>query len=323
MNENKCESFGFDDGEYFTFAGPVASGVPRMIEGGWITKPSPSIQKVLDHGEVELLGYMGTDRTIAQDARVSYGKRLKETTEMDDRRLLRYMMRHKHTSPFEMAEVKFRLKMPIFVDRQCDRHRTASKNEISARYAELPNEFFMPEKWRGQDKKNKQGSEGEVAYSPLEVEGGLIDMISEEVSNEEYRRRLKAGVSRELARTCLPLSTYTEFVWKCDLHNTLNFLRLRLDSHAQEETRAFAQAMANEVKRLFPITWEAFEDYVLNAVTLSAKEVEILRQSTIRIRINDRTKIHYRNMGDSELEEFCDKQKRLFGEIIVLHEERL
>lgn len=230
---------------------------------------SPEV-RILDHGSLQLLDVMGSDESIEAAARVSYGKGTRTKTET--RGLIRYLMKHRHTSPFEMAEMQFKVKCPIFVARQWVRHRTANMNEMSGRYSEMPNEFWLPDEWRGQGTVNKQGSEGTVALGGSVGTGDL-----EREAFQEYRHRLNSGVSREMARSCLPLSTYTEFVWKIDLHNLLHFLSLRLDSHAQAEIREYAQRIAGWVKIYFPLTWEAFVDYRLEAVTFSMQEMQFLK----------------------------------------------
>jgi thymidylate synthase (FAD) len=263
---------------------------------------------VLDHGEVEYIDSMGSDLSIVRAAKVSYGTGQPDPSPEEQRRLIRYLMRHRHTSPFEMAEVQIRLKMPIFVARQWVRHRTASINEVSARYKEVPDDYHMPEVWRGQAKINKQGSEGVVTHGIKLFYGAKVDFVAEEAAFAEYQGRLASGVAREQARGCLPLSTYTEFVWKMDLHNLMHFLKLRLDSHAQEETRLFAQAVASIVKQLFPISWEAFEDYSLNAITLSVEDQRRLSS----LLSGDPSK--YSNPGDlncSEHREFEAKVEKM------------
>jgi thymidylate synthase (FAD) len=252
-------------------------------------KNDPNAVKVLDHGFIVLKETMGSDATIAESARVSYGMGTK--TVNDDRNLIRYLVRHRHTSPLEMGEARFLVKCPILVWRQWIRHRTANVNELSARYSEMPNEYFVPEQWRGQSATNKQGSEGKIEYTPsvcgsnIMYDDDLDDLLkdpfgnicnAEDVAFREYRNRLDAGISRELARSCLPVSTYTIAYWKCDIHNLMHFLRLRLDSHAQEEIRVFAEAMYEFVKRKFPIAFEAFEDYQRQAVTFSRMEMNAL-----------------------------------------------
>jgi thymidylate synthase (FAD) len=226
---------------------------------------------VLDKGFVRLVDQMGDDRSIVQAARVSYGEGTK--TYREDRALIDYLMRHRHTSPFEMVEFKFHIKAPIFVVRQWFRHRTASVNEISGRYSVLKEEFYEPETWRKQAKDNKQGSEGSY-----EDQGA--DALLKEVEEEAYRAYqalLERGVAREMARMVLPLNLYTEFYWKQDLHNLFHFLKLRLDPHAQWEIRQYAQAIANIVKERVPMAWEAFEEHVLLGQNLSRTELLALR----------------------------------------------
>lgn len=266
--------------------------------------------EVLDHGSVTLLDFMGTDSSIARDARTSYGRNKQFKTTLEDEKLIRYLMRHRHTSPFEMAEMKFYIEMPIFVARQWVRHRTGSMNEMSGRYVELPEIYHMPETWRGQAKINKQGSEGDVTHSRMALafmQGSNPDygVFCEEAAFREYRSRLAAGVSREQARECLPLSTYTGFVWKQDLHNLLHLLHLRMDSHAQAEIRAYANVIAVMVEVMFPLTWRAFSDYVLNAVTFSRQELTLLKTA-----IRDKA-VNEGSMGNNEFDEFLSKLKKV------------
>lgn len=231
--------------------------------------------KVLDHGHIRLVDVMGDDSAICQAARVSYGAGTKTVTE--DRGLIRYLMRMRHSSPFEQCEIKLHWKLPIFVARQVVRHRTVSLNEVSGRYSELPNEMYKPEKWRAQSGNNKQGSSGAV-----ELEAAML-LDSEQHDMHKrlrgvYIGRIDLGAARELARIDLPLSQYTEWYWKVDLHNLLHFLSLRLDSHAQYETRVYAEAIADIVKQWVPYTWEAFVDYRLKAYTVSRMELELLNK---------------------------------------------
>lgn len=290
--------------------------------GRMMRKSHSSFQPVsiLDHGQIQLLDVMGNDGDIYRAARASFGKYFADFEESDSRRVLRLMLRHGHTSPFEQAEVKFLVKCPIFVHRQWIRHRTANVNEISGRYAELPEEFFMPEVWRAQSKSNKQGSEGVARYAPEAhpVHGG--DMVAEEIAFHEYHDRIKAGVSRELARTCLPLSTYTEMVWKCDLHNTMGFIQKRADPHAQEETRLYAEAMYELLEPLFPLTFEAFRDYRMDAVTLSRQEQQILAAAAKELHAQGCSDMarHGREACEGvlkgrELDEFLVKLERIAG----------
>lgn len=230
---------------------------------------------VLDDGFVRVIDYMGNDSSIVQAARVSYGKGTKKVSE--DRGLIRYLMRHSHTTPFEMCEIKLHVRVPMDHWRQWIRHRTANVNEYSTRYSEAIDSVnkVTPNKWRKQSNTNKQGGEEFID----EKQGQEFSYLEEELyktTKHIYQKMLDAGISREQARKILPLSTYTEAYWKIDLHNLLHFLRLRLDPHAQEEIRTYATVMGNIVKKWVPITWEAFEDYRLNSITLSKKEWEIL-----------------------------------------------
>ena len=230
---------------------------------------------VLDHGFVRLVDHMpqvDIDSSIVQAARVSYADGTKSSR--SDRGLIRYLLRHWHTTPFEMVEFKFHIKMPIFVARQHLRHRTASVNELSARYSVVPDQFYEPEVYRQQSQVNKQSSEGD-----LELGDELRDsLISNKVcAFEIYNKALEAGCSRELARCHLPQSTYTEFYWKINLHNLMHYLHLRMEPGAQQEIRDYANAIYDLVKPLVPITMEAFMDFRVNAVQLTGPEVEALR----------------------------------------------
>ena len=233
--------------------------------------------KVLDHGFVRLVDYMGSDAAIVQAARVSYGEGTKKVSE--DRALIRYLMRRRHTSPFEMVEFKFHVKLPIFVARQWIRHRTANVNEYSGRYSVMKEEFYIPEAKdvRFQSTVNKQSrSEEEV---PDELKRRFIDFLkrTHAASYEEYERLIDEGLARELARIGLPLSLYTEWYWKIDLHNLFHFLRLRLDPHAQLEIRQYAHVMADMVKVVCPMAYEAFMDYSFNALSFSGPELKALK----------------------------------------------
>jgi thymidylate synthase (FAD) len=233
---------------------------------------------VHDHGFVRLIDYMGGDASIVQAARVSYGAGTK--TRNDDRGLIRYLLRHDHTTPFEMCEIKLHLKMPIFVARQWVRHRTASMNEVSGRYSVMPEEFYVPEPGavQAQSTANKQGRGDSLP-------GHIVEWFRNVVSNEgkrafgAYKTAVEEpmGISRELARINLPLGTYTEFYWKVDLHNLFRFLRLRTDPHAQKEIRDYANVVSIIVEKWCPVAFEAWLDYQRNAVTLSAPERAIVR----------------------------------------------
>ena len=230
---------------------------------------------VLDKGFIRVVDYMGDDSSIVQAARVSYGAGTK--TPSDDRSLIRYMMRHGHTSPFEQCEIKLHVKLPIFVARQWMRHRIASYNEVSGRYSMMENEFYLPdlERFTRQAEDNKQGSSEEIIKEANHVRESRL--MRQKVAYKLYKLEIEKEVSREIARTELPLSAYTEFYFKIDLHNLSHFLKLRLDKHAQYEIRAYAEAIAELVKLWVPHAWEAFVDYRLEAVTLSRMEVNVLK----------------------------------------------
>jgi len=217
------------------------------------------------------------DHAIVRAARESTSGDVKD--DKADRGLIRYMMENRHTTPFEMVETKWRVKMPIFVARQWVRHRTASINELSMRYTEAKPEYWLPPNgWRGQGRSNRQGSEGTVQYTPLAVDPNAPHHpIAEDAAFAEYENRIAAGVSREQARSCLPVSAYTQWTWKIDLHNLLHFLNLRTHPHAQEEIRVYAEAMLNIIEPLVPWTVEAWRDYVRDAVTFTADELDVLR----------------------------------------------
>ena len=242
---------------------------------------------VLDHGFIYLQDYMGTDESIDEAARVSYGSGTRQVS--DTQNLLRYLMRHHHTSPFEMNEFKFHAKMPIFVARQWVRHRTASLNEYSGRYSILDKEFYIPEpeSMATQSKSNRQGREEVMDYKQTaHIRNLLITDATTAYDHYEYmlnddgtgkpKDEERGMLARELARMNLSLNYYTQWYWKVDLHNMLHFLQLRMDPHAQEEIRAYANIMGQIVKESLPITWKAFEDYRLNAMSLSGPEQTVL-----------------------------------------------
>jgi thymidylate synthase (FAD) len=231
---------------------------------------------VLSHGYVVLVDYMGGDAAIVQAARVSYGRGTKNVR--DDRGLIRYLMRHRHTTPFEMVEFKFLVRLPIYVARQWVRHRTASLNEYSARYSVIPDEFDLPpaEDVRQQSTVNRQGRGDALPPEVVEEFRRDLDRLSR-AAYAVYTRALDAGVARETARLVLPLAYYTEWYWKIDLHNLLHFLSLRLDPHAQEEIRRYAAEIAAIVKVVCPIAYEAFEDFTLDGLQLSHREQRAVR----------------------------------------------
>jgi thymidylate synthase (FAD) len=235
---------------------------------------------VLDHGFVRVVDYMGDDAAVVQAARVSYGRGTRKTTE--DEGLIRYLMRHWHSTPFEMCEIKYHIKLPIFVARQWIRHRTANVNEYSARYSILDKEFYIPspEHLAAQSADNRQGR-GEILTG--DAAARVLSLLRQDAEQtyahyEEMLDESGAGLARELARMNLTLNTYTQWYWKTDLHNLFHFLRLRADTHAQYEIRVYAEAMLETVKAWVPLSHAAFCDYRLGAVTFSAKMLEILKK---------------------------------------------
>lgn len=228
--------------------------------------------EVLSSGHVILQEVMGSDQSIVQAARTSYGKGTKTVNE--DQGLINYLMRHNHTSPFEMAEMKFHIRCPIYVWRQWIRHRTANVNEYSMRYSEAIDDVEVPaaDEWRLQDTNNKQGSDGVLT-------GQYGDKLYFEFVNaaascrQAYRNAIEDGVSREQARTILPVATYTEAVWKIDLHNLMHFLSLRTKPNAQHEIRVYANVVASMVADRFPMVYEAWKTYRKDAISLSAREI--------------------------------------------------
>ena len=278
--------------------------------------------KVLDRGFVRVVDYMGGDNAIVQAARVSYGKGTKRRSA--DASLIRYLLRHRHTTPFEMCEIKLHIKLPIFVARQWIRHRTANVNEYSARYSKMDQEYYIPEpeylksvldeqkqsrrereaqldlfepvqkepafSLAAQSSSNKQGREGRLTEAEVHDSLSRLHWVSSrtygvyknllnEGEDGERIREDRSGIARELARSVLPVNYYTQFYWKCDLHNLLHFLSLRADSHAQYEIRAYADVILDEiVKRWVPVTYRAFQDYVHNAASLSAGALDVVRR---------------------------------------------
>lgn len=231
----------------------------------------------LDKGFVRLIDVMGDDTAIVQAARVSYGAGTKKINE--DVGLIRYLLRHLHTTPFEMVEFKFHVKLPIFVARQWIRHRTANVNEYSGRYSEMKDEFYVPaiDQVRAQSASNKQGR-AEEAFDPTTAEHirtGMLETQSRLYG--EYQDLLNGDLAREIARINLPVSNYTEWYWKVDLHNLFHFLKLRIDPHAQYEIRVYGEAMAQLVKAAVPVAYEAFEDYILHARRFSRRERAALK----------------------------------------------
>jgi thymidylate synthase (FAD) len=252
----------------------------RAISPGiepWLHQAIP----VLDHGFIRVVDYMGDDAAIVQAARVSYGAGTR--TARDDAGLIRYLMRHWHSTPFEMCELKLHVKLPVFVARQWIRHRTANVNEYSARYSILDREFYTPDPRHlaAQSSSNNQGR-GEVL--PADEAERVLALLRDDAARayDHYEAMLSTegqlGLARELARMTLPASVYTQWYWKVDLHNLFHFLRLRADAHAQYEIRAYAEALCDVVRDWVPHAWGAFEDYRLNAVTFSGKGMAVLRR---------------------------------------------
>ncbi len=237
--------------------------------------------EVLDHGFIRVIDYMGDDSAIVQAARVSYGAGTKHV--QNDEGLIRYLMRHWHSTPFEMCEIKLHVKLPVFVARQWIRHRTANVNEYSARYSILDREFYIPapEQLAAQSTVNNQGR-GEVLTG--EEAARVLDLLKSDANRayDHYEAMLsqdgQQGLARELARMNLPANIYTQWYWKTDLHNLFHFLRLRADPHAQYEIRVYAEAIAACVRDWVPLAYAAFEDYRMGGVTLSAKAIAVLKQ---------------------------------------------
>ena len=238
-------------------------------------------QKLHEHGFVRFIDIMGDDNSIADAARVSYGEGTRSVS--DNRNLIRYLVRNKHTSPLEMVEVKFHLKLPIFIMRQLVRHRTASLNEYSGRYSIMTDECYEPsdDYLQPQSQSNKQGRDGELSDNwKLSYKQKIYEAINKAIVAYKFligNNTPHGGLSRELARTVLPVSNYTECYWKIDLHNFFHFCRLRMDSHAQQEIRDYAKVMYEMVKPEIPIAAEAFEDYSLYSVSLSRMERNVIQ----------------------------------------------
>ena len=257
---------------------------------------APELEKVLyeampilDHGFIRVVDYMGNDTSIVQAARVSYGKGTKQVS--TDSGLIKYLMRHWHSTPFEMCEIKYHVKLPIFIARQWIRHRTANVNEYSARYSILDKEFYLPknEHLAAQSKSNRQGRgdvlQGEKAKKVLEILKNDAErtyqnyefMLNEKYDGSQVNEN-ESGLARELARMNLTLNTYTQWYWKTDLLNLMNFLRLRADNHAQYEIRAYAEVMLETLKKWVPITYEAFMDYRVGGTEVSSKGKIVIKK---------------------------------------------
>ncbi len=251
---------------------PISPGLEEMLF---------NVFPVLDHGFIRVIDYMGNDSAIVQAARVSYGTGTKKVSE--DRGLIRYLMRHYHTTPFEMCEIKFHVKLPIFVARQWIRHRTASVNEYSARYSIMDREFYLPDPHvlAAQSNINHQGRGEVLSAEQAEV---VLTLLRNDAQNcyDDYEKMLRSpkengyGLARELARINLTLNSYSQWYWKVNLHNLFHFLQLRIDMHAQYEIRVYAEAMLKIVRVWVPLACEAFEDYRRDAVTFSSTMMKII-----------------------------------------------
>jgi len=266
----------------FTTLRPVSEDLEKILY---------DIFPVLDHGFVRVVDYMGNDSSIVQAARVSYGKGTKKVNE--DKGLINYLMRHRHTTPFEMCDIKFHIKLPIFIARQWIRHRTASINEYSARYSVLEDEFYIPDPQNiaAQSKKNHQGRDEEKQLSVVE-QNRILEILKTdsqngynhylEMMNEDKKGNIidksKDGVARELARMNLTLNCYTEWYWKINLHNLFHFLALRTDSHAQYEIREYANIMLDMVKKCVPHSFAAFEKYRIGGKEFSRDEIATIKK---------------------------------------------
>lgn len=280
--------------------------------------------KILDHGFIRVIDYMGGDNSIVQAARVSYGKGTKKSNQ--DRGLIRYLMRHRHTTPFEMCEIKFHIKLPVFIARQWIRHRMANVNEYSARYSILDKEFYVPEQVAEQSKINNQGRGSIINGQQGTEDLNIIKTFSQD-AYDKYTFLLnldetgnildenRKGIARELARMVLPMNYYTQWYWKIDLHNLLHFISLRADSHAQQEIRVYADKIAEIVKLWVPFAYEAFEDYKMNATHLSGEERKIINLLIKGNKIDRKTI----SLSDREWGEFLVKFDLKENEILLLN----
>ncbi len=256
---------------------------------------------VLDKGFVRVIDYMGDDNAIVQAARISYGQGTKHVNQ--DKALIRYLMRNRHTSPFEMCEIKLHFKLPLFVAQQWLRHRTAHINAYSGRYSEMPDEFYYPNKdvLQMQSTSNKQGRDGKLSES---IKDEILQNMQNdsEMCYETYQKFLNLGVTRELARNNLTFNIYTSWYWKIDVHNLLHFLRLRCDSHAQYEIRQYANQIKEILKIWMPITYEAFCDYCQNGVYLSHEALKVVKAKLN----NEKYEPDTTKLGKRELQELME-----------------
>jgi thymidylate synthase (FAD) len=264
--------------------------------------------KALDHGFVRVIDYMGNDSSIVQAARVSYGKGTKQLNQ--DKSLINYLLSHRHSTPFEMNEIKFHVKLPIFVARQWIRHRTANVNEYSARYSILDNEFYIPnsKELKPQSKTNNQGRSGDLDENEKKMYMRVLRENSKD-SFQKYNFLLnqnddeakpdldRQGLTRELSRIVLPLNSYTQWYWKIDLHNFMHFLALRFDEHAQYEIRVYAEIMMNLMKKWVPLTYEAFLKNRLDSLVLSSEAIKFIKNK-FQGKSNKETKISKREVDE-------------------------
>lgn len=265
--------------------------------------------EVLDHGFIRVIDYMGDDGAIVQAARVSYGKGTKKVNQ--DAGLINYLIKHWHTTPFEMCEIKLHVKLPIFIARQWIRHRTANVNEYSARYSVMDKEFYIPalSQLAPQSKKNHQGRSDEV-LSQKEAQKVLDILTNDALTCYKHYEELmenedenKKGIARELARMNLTLNTYTQFYWKIDLHNFMHFVFLRADKHAQYEIRVYAEIMQQIMQKWVPLTYKAFLDYRQNATSFSGKEMNLVK----KLIAGEKISFENSNLSQREWEEFQGK----------------
>ena len=263
--------------------------------------------KIHEHGFVKLLDVMGSDEEVEDAARISYGEGTRKVSQT--RNLIRYLMRHKHTSPFEMCEVKFHIKLPIFVMRQLVRHRTANLNEYSGRYSVMSDDFYFPkgDSLKSQSTTNKQGrEEGELGVATGEIEFEMYRIF--DGAKNAYHNLIDWNLSRELSRIVLPVSNYTEVIWKIDLHNFFHVINLRAEKHAQQEIQDYANAMYGLVEPHFPLCCEAFEDYVRGAKTFSKQEMKVLKDQVGWI---ETAMFEPEELSKRERKEFLEKLEKL------------
>jgi thymidylate synthase (FAD) len=264
--------------------------------------------KALDHGFVRVIDYMGNDSSIVQAARVSYGKGTKQLNQ--DKNLINYLLSHRHSTPFEMNEIKFHVKLPIFVARQWIRHRTANVNEYSARYSILDNEFYIPnsKELKPQSKTNNQGRSGDLDENEKKMYMRVLrenskdsfqkyNFLLNQNDNEAKPDLERQGLTRELSRIVLPLNSYTQWYWKIDLHNFMHFLALRFDKHAQYEIRVYAEIMMNLMKKWVPLTYEAFLKNRLDSLVLSSEAIKFIKNK-FHGKSNKETKISKREVDE-------------------------